>query len=112
MAKDKRVEVLFEPEDYKRLEYKAQTEHRSVGSVIREAVAKYVEGPSAEQRKAAIERLLTPVPGEEDLPAWDEMREELDRSYYYSIIKGVDYLREEFEREEEERLAAKKNNSK
>lgn len=53
MAKDKRVEVLFEPRDYQRLEEAARREHKSVGGVIREAVAKYVTGPSEAARAAA-----------------------------------------------------------
>ena len=53
MAKDKRVEVLFEPGDYRRLEEIAHREHKSVGGVIREAVAKYVTGPSDAERERA-----------------------------------------------------------
>lgn len=108
MAKDKRVEVLFDPEDYKRLEYKAQSERRSVGSVIRDAVASYVAGPTAADRKAAIDRLLSPKPGEQPLPDWSELKGELARSQYRAIVKGVDYLREEFDREEKSRQKAKR----
>jgi hypothetical protein len=58
MAKDKRVEVLFEPRDYQRLEEIARRERKSVGSVVREAVAKYVTRPSDEEREAAWDRFF------------------------------------------------------
>lgn len=59
MAKDKRVEVLFEPSEYRVLEDAAHRQGKSVGSMIREAVAKYVAGPSREERIAAMKRLLS-----------------------------------------------------
>ncbi len=55
MAKDKRVEVLFDPADYKRLDEVARREGKPVGAVIREAVAKYVVAPSEAEREAAWE---------------------------------------------------------
>jgi predicted transcriptional regulator len=51
----KRVEILFEPSEYRRLEELAGASGRSVGSVVREAVAKYVLQPSDEERREAIE---------------------------------------------------------
>ena len=59
MAKDKRVEVLFEPQQYKRLEEAAHREGKAVGAVIRDAVAKYVVSPSEEERQRAFEHLLS-----------------------------------------------------
>jgi len=59
MSKDKRVEVLFEPSEYKILEDVARRDGKPVGAVVREAVAKYVTGPSEAEREAAWERLLT-----------------------------------------------------
>lgn len=56
MAKEKRVEILFEPSDYERLAEVARREGRSVGGVIREAVAKYVTSPSEAERAAAWRR--------------------------------------------------------
>jgi predicted transcriptional regulator len=51
----KRVEVLFEPSEYRRLEELAQARKRSVGSLVREAVEKYVLQPTAEQKRRALE---------------------------------------------------------
>lgn len=53
MAKEKRVEILFEPTDYERLSEIARRENKSVGSVVREAVAKYVTFPSDAEREQA-----------------------------------------------------------
>jgi hypothetical protein len=53
VAKEKRVEILFEQTDYERLAEIARREHKSVGGVIREAVAKYVTSPSEAEREAA-----------------------------------------------------------
>ncbi len=57
MVKDKRVEVLFEPSEYRILEDAAQRQGKSVGAMVREAVVKYVTGPSQEKREAAIKHL-------------------------------------------------------
>lgn len=59
MAKDRRVEVLFEQQQYKRLEEAAHREGKSVGAMVREAVAKYVVSPTGAEREAALQRLLS-----------------------------------------------------
>lgn len=89
MAKDKRVEVLFEPRDYQRLEEIARRERKSVGSLVREAVAKYVTRPSNEEREVAWERLLSMNTGI-DWGSPEELREEYARTKYESIVKGMD----------------------
>jgi hypothetical protein len=75
MSKDRRLQVLVEPEQYRALE--AQAGHRgvSVASVVREALSIYLSaGP--EQVRAAADRILaaTPLPVGES----DELRLELD----------------------------------
>lgn len=75
MAKDKRVEVLFEPSEYRTLEDAAHREGMSVGHVIREAVAKYVAGPTQEQRRKALENILSMEPIE--MPEWEVLKEEM-----------------------------------
>ena len=52
--KTKRVEVLFEPVEYKTLEAAARIRGEPVGAVIREAVAKYVAGPRNKVRGEAF----------------------------------------------------------
>lgn len=51
----KRVEILFDASEYRRLEELAQTKKRSVGSMVREAVAKYVLQPTDQERGEALE---------------------------------------------------------
>jgi hypothetical protein len=79
MAKDKRVEVLFEPSEYQVLEQYAQREHKAVGQLIREAVAKYVTGPTNEERMRAMEHLLSLDGGPVGSP--EEIKEEILRGY-------------------------------
>jgi len=72
----KRVEVLFEPSEYHRLEEMAQAERRSVGSLVREAVERYVLRPAREERHEALEWILS---GEDDLGSWEELKEAISR---------------------------------
>jgi len=59
MAKEKRVEVLFEPQQYKRLEEAAHREGKAVGALIRDAVAKYVVLPSDKERERAWDHFFS-----------------------------------------------------
>lgn len=83
MAKEKRVEILFEPTDYERLAEIARREHKSVGGIIREAVAKYVTSPSEAEREAAWDDFFRMsnemVGGEVGSP--EEIKEEILRGY-------------------------------
>jgi hypothetical protein len=72
----KRVEILFEPSKYHVLEEIAQTERRSVGSLVREAVEKYVLRPAREERREALEWILSE---EDDLGPWEELKEAISR---------------------------------
>lgn len=51
----KRVEVLFKPSEYRRLEEIAHVKNRSVGSLVREAVKKYILEPTLEDKRRALE---------------------------------------------------------
>jgi hypothetical protein len=72
----KRVEVLFEPSEYHQLEEIAHTRRRSVGSIVREAVEKYVLQPTHKQKRSALEWILS---GEDDLGSWKELKEAISR---------------------------------
>lgn len=74
--KSKRVEVLFDPKEYRTLEERAQVEGRSVGAMIREAVAMYCVRPSEEEKQEALEWILS---GEDDLGPWEELKEIIQR---------------------------------
>jgi len=80
----KRVEVLFEPSEYHQLEEVAHARRRSVGSVVREAVEKYVLQPTQEGRREALEWILS---GEDDLGSWEELKEALSRGAAEEIVK-------------------------
>ncbi len=88
MAKEKRVEILFEPSDYERLAEIARREHKSVGGVIREAVAKYVTSPSDEKRRMALSRLRAMNTGI-DWGTPEELSAEYARTRFRSIAKNV-----------------------
>jgi len=72
----KRVEVLFEPSAYHHLEEIAHTSRRSVGSLVREAVEKYVLQPTQEGRREALKWILS---GEDDLGSWGELKGAISR---------------------------------
>jgi hypothetical protein len=75
MSKDRRLQVLVEPEQYRALEARAGRRGVSVASVVREALSLYLAaGP--EQVRAAADRLLAATP----LPVGDpgELRAKLD----------------------------------
>jgi hypothetical protein len=72
----KRVEVLFEPSEYHQLEEIAHGRRRSVGSVVREAVEKYVLQPTHQQKRVALEWILS---GEDDLGSWEELKGAISR---------------------------------
>jgi hypothetical protein len=87
MAKDKRVEVLFDESQYRTLEEHAQREGKSVGGLIREAVAKYVTEPTEERRRQALEWILSQEPIE--LPEWEVLKEEMAQDRYDAVMKSM-----------------------
>jgi len=88
MAKDKRVEILFESRDYQRLAEIARRERKSVGSVVREAVAKYATQPADGRRKGAMRRLLALQSGI-DWGTPEELRAELRRVSFESVARSL-----------------------
>lgn len=91
MAKDRRVEVLFDPKEYRVLEDAAHRDGKSVGHVIREAVAKYVTGPTTDERERAWNDFfsLRGQGGPSGSP--EEIKEEIARSYYEAILKDEEF---------------------
>lgn len=87
MALDKRVEVLFDEAEYKRLEEAAEAQGRSVGSMVREAVAQYVTEPSQDERRRAIEWMALqqgPVGSPE------EIKKIIEDAKYEEILKSLE----------------------
>lgn len=83
----KRVEVLFDPQEYRRLEERARVEGRSVGSLIREAVEKYCIEPTLEERRKAAQWIVSQ---EMDVGTWEEMKEGISRSVDEQLRKGLE----------------------
>ena len=72
----KRVEILFDPKEYRTLEERAIAEGRSVGSMVREAVARYVVRPDEEARRRAAEWFSSQ---EMDFDSdWEKVKEEIN----------------------------------
>lgn len=60
---ERRVQILIERAEYERLERVAQADHRSVASVIREAISQYLDS-GADDKVRSLEALLDmPVDG-------------------------------------------------
>ena len=91
MAKDKRVEVLFESQQYKRLEEAAHREGKSVGALVREAVAKYVVAPTEEERQAAVDRILSGEYAIGPVGSPEEIKKEITDAMYERTMKSVVY---------------------
>ncbi|GAB2527423.1 ribbon-helix-helix protein, CopG family [Paramicrobacterium agarici] len=77
---EKRVQVLFDPEQYARLEAEARAERMSVGALIREAVDDRLDRKRSDAR-AALEELFARA-DENPMPAmsaeeWEEHKDDL-----------------------------------
>jgi predicted transcriptional regulator len=81
---NKRVEILFDEVEYRRLEEAARVKRQSVGSLVREAVAKYVTRPSEEERRRALEWMLAQSAGPVGSP------EEIKAEILASIDEGIE----------------------
>ena len=87
MAKDKRVEVLFDEKAYSRLEEAARAKKQSVGSLVREAVAKYIVEPTQEERQRAFEDFMSIEGGPVGTP--EEIKKIITDSQYIEILKSM-----------------------
>jgi hypothetical protein len=86
--KSKRVEVLFDPKEYRTLEERARIEGRSVGAMVREAVEKYVIRPRDEKRRKAFEWLQSQR--FEDIGDWDQVKKEIIEARTAAIEKSLE----------------------
>ena len=71
MPLTKRVEVLFDPQQYQVLEELARCRRETVGALVRKAVEQQYLRPTLEQKQAAIDRLLSL---EIDVGTWEEAK--------------------------------------
>ncbi len=72
-----RAQILFPEDEYRRLKAAAQEQRRSVGSLVREAVAKQIGDEAARQKRmrAALELTSMRLP----VTDWPEMEEGIMR---------------------------------
>ncbi|CAB4956175.1 MAG: antitoxin [Actinobacteria bacterium] len=75
MAMTHRMQLLLEPEQYERLAAVAASQHRSIASLIRDAIDASVPAP-ANERMAAFQRIMAAEPTNFGTP--EELRAELD----------------------------------
>lgn len=87
MALTRRVEVLFEPDQYRELERISRSKRESVADLVRKAVEQQYLRPTLEQRQAAVKRLLSQ---QFDLGDWEDVKREMEEDLYKHIIKSVD----------------------
>ncbi|MBI2912678.1 MAG: hypothetical protein HYY03_02020 [Chloroflexi bacterium] len=89
MALKKRVEILFDPAEYRRLEDIAHAKGRSVGSVVREAVEKYVVRPTEEERRKAAQWIASQT--FEDIGGeWEDVKREIIEERVRQIDKSLE----------------------
>ncbi|MBI4200884.1 MAG: hypothetical protein HY531_01175 [Chloroflexi bacterium] len=70
MSLTKRVEVLFDPQQYKLMEQIARSRGETVGALVRRAVNQQYLQPTLEQRRAAVRGILD----EQSDLTWEEAR--------------------------------------
>lgn len=88
MAKEKRVEVLFEPAEYRTLEDAAHRQGKSVGAMVREAVAKYVVRDDSARRAEAAEWFRSHAEGPTGSP--QEIKQAIVNARYQSIASSLE----------------------
>jgi hypothetical protein len=72
----RRAQILFPQDEYRRLKAAAQEQHRSIGSLVREAVAKQLGDEARQKRLEAVRRLASMNAPVAD---WPQMEEEIMR---------------------------------
>jgi len=77
MSLTKRVELMFDPEDYARLEEIARSRGESVAALIRRAVESYYLQPDLEKKHKAVQYIISQ---ETDFGSWEEVKEAIGRN--------------------------------
>jgi predicted transcriptional regulator len=84
----KRVEVLFDEDEYRRLEELARAKGRSIGALIRAAVARDYLAPDEERRHEAFKWLTSQT--FDFLGDWEDVKRELLEAQYDAIVKSLE----------------------
>ena len=77
----KKAMILFDPEQYRKLEEEARRRKSSVGTLVREAVEKAILAKSMvshDERIKAAERI---VYAQEEIPEWEEIEKLIARGH-------------------------------
>ncbi len=77
----KKAMILFDPEQYRKLEEEARRRKSSVGTLVREAVEKAILDKSKvshEERIKAAERIVS---AQEEIPEWEEVEKLIARGH-------------------------------
>lgn len=78
----RRVQVLFDPDKYERLESLARSENRSVGSVVRELVDDHL-AQAPNERVAALRRFLSMTSEDKGATeSWESTKAAIESSAY------------------------------
>jgi len=86
VALTKRVEVLFEPNEYTDLEAIARKQRESVGSLIRKATRQVYLDKERRKRAEAVKRLTS---ANLDLGNWEDLKKEMEETRYQDILKSM-----------------------
>jgi CCR4-NOT transcriptional regulation complex NOT5 subunit len=85
----RRVEVLFDEAEFKRLETLARAKGRSIGALIRSAVARDYLDPDEERRREAVKWLASQtfegIGGD-----WEQVKAEMEEERYRQIVKSLE----------------------
>jgi hypothetical protein len=83
---ERRVAILFDPQQYDALRKVAQSEGRSVGSIIREAVDQRLSARE-NHRRAVAERLIAGARSQRQAPApdWEDTKADFGRPHLAGI---------------------------
>lgn len=83
---ERRVQVLFDPDEYALLESMARQEQRSVASIVRESVHRTLAQPVS-ARQAALARLLARADSAPAEPVgdWEAVKESFERDTLQGI---------------------------
>ncbi len=81
MPLTRKVMVLFDPEQYRKLQETAEQRRCSKGALIREAVQKEILARGEASKRMRLEAAKYLVSMKEDIPDWDEMEELITRGH-------------------------------
>lgn len=77
----KKAMILFDPEQYRKLEQEARRRKSSVGQLVREAVEKFILASDKVSRYERIKAAERIVSAQEEVPEWEEIEKLIARGH-------------------------------